>query len=197
MRRRIRMTKEQLLELGLDESQIKEVFRLNGLAIGKVQTDLDAKAQELLGTKDLLDKANEKIGTFKDLDVEAIKKEAKEYKDKFELAKTEAEQKIKALEYETALKEYVGKHNFASDRVKTSIFNDIKSKEFKYEDGQFLGVDDYIKQLQEKEPESFVKVEGGEEGTPRFTRPSTNDNNPRQYTPKTIAELAEQASIRK
>ena len=71
------MTKEQLLELGLDESQIKEVFRLNGLAIGKVQTDLDAKAQELLGTKDLLDKANEKIGTFKDLDVEAIKKEAK------------------------------------------------------------------------------------------------------------------------
>ena len=191
------MTKEQLIALGLDETQIKEVFRLNGLAVTRVQTDLDSKVQELADVKGLLSTANEKIEEFKNLDVDTIKQEAQDYKQKFEQAQLEAEQKIGELKYETALKEYVNKHQFASDRVKNSIFNDLKTKEFKLEEGQFLGADDYIKQLQEKEPESFAAVGTQTETLPKFTRPAINDDDTKTFKPKTIAELADEINIRK
>lgn len=189
------MTKEQLKELGLDETQIAEVFKLNGLAITKVQSDLDTTKKQLDETKTLLEDANTKIEGFKDLDVDAIKKEAEDYKLAYEKAEADAKAKIEALEYETALKEYMNKYNFVNDRVKNSIMNDIKTKEFKLEEGKFLGADDYIKQLQEKEPESFA-VEKDEEKS-KFIRPTTSDTTSRKEEPKTIAELAKEASIRR
>ena len=191
------MTKEQLVTLGLDEGQIKEVFRLNGIAVTKVQTDLDTKAQELADVKGLLVTANEKIDGFKELDVETIKQEAKDYKEKFEQAQLDAQTRIDELKYETALKDYVGKHQFASERVKNSILADLKTKQFQLEDGKFLGADDYIKILQEKEPESFTAINAQAETLPKFTRPAINDNDEKTYKPKTIAELAQEVNIRK
>lgn len=191
------MTKEQLVALGLDENQVKEVFKLNGLAVTKVQTDLDAKVQELANVKGLLDTANEKIEGFKGLDVEQIKQEAKDYKEKFETAQLEAQRKIDEIKYETALKDYVNKHQFASERVKNSILQDLKSKQFKLEEGQFLGADDYIKILQEKEPESFVAAGNDNNTLPKFTRPAVNDDDSKTFKPKTIAELAQEFNIRK
>ena len=191
------MTKEQLVALGLDENQVKEVFKLNGLAVTKVQTDLDAKVQELANVKGLLDTANEKIEGFKGLDVEQIKQEAKDYKEKFETAQLEAQRKIDEIKYETALKDYVNKHQFASERVKNSILQDLKSKQFKLEEGQFLGADDYIKILQEKEPESFVAAGNDNNTLPKFTRPAVNDDDTKTFKPKTIAELAQEFNIRK
>lgn len=191
------MTKEQLVALGLDENQVKEVFKLNGLAVTKVQTDLDTKVQELANVKGLLDTANEKIEGFKGLDVEQIKQEAKDYKEKFETAQLEAQRKIDEIKYETALKDYVNKHQFASERVKNSILQDLKSKQFKLEEGQFLGADDYIKILQEKEPESFVAAGNDNNTLPKFTRPAVNDDDTKTFKPKTIAELAQEFNIRK
>lgn len=191
------MTKEQLVALGLDENQVKEVFKLNGLAVTKVQTDLDTKVQELANVKGLLDTANEKIEGFKELDVEQIKQEAKDYKEKFETAQLEAQRKIDEIKYETALKDYVNKHQFASERVKNSILQDLKSKQFKLEEGQFLGADDYIKILQEKEPESFVAAGNDNNTLPKFTRPAVNDDDTETFKPKTIAELAQEFNIRK
>lgn len=191
------MTKEQLVALGLDENQVKEVFKLNGLAVTKVQTDLDTKVQELANVKGLLDTANEKIEGFKGLDVEQIKQEAKDYKEKFETAQLEAQRKIDEIKYETALKDYINKHQFASERVKNSILQDLKSKQFKLEEGQFLGADDYIKILQEKEPESFVAAGNDNNTLPKFTRPAVNDDDNKTFKPKTIAELAQEFNIRK
>lgn len=191
------MTTEQLVALGLDENQVKEVFKLNGLAVKKIQADLETKEQELTNVKGLLDTANEKIEGFKELDVEQIKEEAKTYKEKFEQAELEAQQKIDEIKYETALKDYVNKHQFASERVKNSIFNDLKTKQFKLEEGQFLGADDYIKILQEKEPESFATASNDNGELPKFTRPGTADDDKKTFKPKTIAELADQFNIRK
>ena len=165
------MTKEQLEALGLDAEQIKEVFKLNGIAVNNAKGDLETKETELADTKKLLEDANNKIDEFKDLDVEAIKKEAEDYRKKYKLAEKEGKERLGALQYETQLKDYMSNYTFASERVKNSIYNDMKSKEFKLEDGQFLGADDYIKQLQEKEPESFA-IKKEEDNLPKFSKPN-------------------------
>lgn len=187
------MTKEQLQELGLDDTQIKEVFKLNGLAVNNAKGDAEQVVSELENTKALLDKANGKIQEFSTLDVDAIKQEAQKYKEAYEQAKSEAQQEIEAIKYDNALKEHIGKYQFASDRVKNSIYADIKDKGFKYENNQFLGVDDYFAQLKEQEPESFATVDA--EPQAKFLRPAKNQDIKKDTV--SIAELAKKVNIRK
>lgn len=188
------MTKEQLQELGLSEEQISGVFKLNGLAIKAVQEKNTALEQEVADTKQLLETANTKIEGFADLDVDKIKKEAEDYKTALEKTKLENEARINELKYEAKVKDYLQNYKFASERVKNSIYNDIKSKEFKLEGDKLLGVEEYLKDLQTNEPESFATVA---EGKPNFTRPGSAQINNDNGKVKTIAQLAEEISIRK
>ena len=170
------MTKEQLEAAGLTEEQIKEVFRLNGIAVTNAQGDLANKDSKIATLETQLKEANDKIEEFKDIDVVDIKQQVEDYKTKFEKAEREGKEKLEALQYETALKDYMSTHKFASDRVKNSIIEDMKKKEFKLEDGKFLGADDYINQLKEKEPNSFANEETNPVTPPNFTRPANKDN---------------------
>lgn len=97
------MTKEQLEALGLDEEQIKEVFRLNGIAVNNAKGDLETKETELADTKKLLEDANEKIQSFKDLNVDEVKKQAEDYKKDFEALEIKAKEDMEALKFEHEL----------------------------------------------------------------------------------------------
>lgn len=153
------MTKEQLEKLGLNEEQIKEVFKLNGIAVNNARGDLDTKVKEVETLTEQLKTANEEIEGFKDLNIEEIKTKADQYKEDFEKLERESKEEIERIKYEHNLNEYLGKFKFSNDRVKNSIMEDVKEKGFKFEDGKFIGADDYIKELQENEPESFVTEE--------------------------------------
>ena len=81
------MTKEELKALGLNDKQISEVFKLNGVAVNNAKGDLATKETEL-ETKDTeiktlqrqLETANKEIESFKELDIEEIKQRAEDYK---------------------------------------------------------------------------------------------------------------------
>ena len=68
------MTKEELKALGLNDKQISEVFKLNGVAVNNAKGDLATKETEL-ETKDTeiktlqrqLETANKEIESFKKL----------------------------------------------------------------------------------------------------------------------------------
>lgn len=96
------MKKEDLEKIGLSEEQQAEVFRLNGIAIEQYKTDNSnlTNTIQTLETENTnlitdLETANDKIQEFTKMDIEAIKKEADDYKAKYETAeatrKTEAE----------------------------------------------------------------------------------------------------------
>lgn len=164
------MTKEELLALGLTEEQIPGVFKINGIDVEKAKGDLATKITEVETLQGQLITANKEIEDFKELDVDGIKKAADDYKIKFEAAEQKAKEEIDKIKYEHSLIEYLNKFEFTNDRIKNSIKEDMKSKEFKLEEGTFLGADDYMKLLQENEPESF-KLEEDKEKPPTFTRP--------------------------
>ena len=94
------MTKEQLVALGLDETQIAEVFKLHGLVVNPVKTDLSTKEAEVKTLQGQIKTANDEIEKFKKLDVEGIQKAADDYKTKYEDAEKKAKEDLETLQFE-------------------------------------------------------------------------------------------------
>ena len=97
------MTKEELLALGLTEEQIKEVFKLNGIAVTNAKGELTTKETEIIALQGQLKVANKQINEFKDLDVDGIKAAADDYKIKFEAVEAKAKEELEALKFNHAI----------------------------------------------------------------------------------------------
>lgn len=169
------MKREFLEGLGIEKDIVDKVMAENGKDIEKAKKDYETLGVTVSDLEVQLEDANKQIEGFKGMDIDEIKKNAKEYKEKFEKNEKESKEKIAQLKYEHGLASYVDKFEFVSDRVKKSIIEDLKSKEFKLEDGNFLGADEYMEKLKENEPTSFAVV--GEKDVPdipRFVRPAGN-----------------------
>lgn len=91
------MTTDELKALGLEESQIKEIFRLHGIAVNEFKKNNKVLSAEKENLEAQLELANSKIDNFKDLDVDAIKQEAESYKQKYEESKDQYQNEINQL----------------------------------------------------------------------------------------------------
>ncbi|WP_299034126.1 phage scaffolding protein [uncultured Anaerococcus sp.] len=102
------MKTEELKELGLTDEQIKEVFRLNGLDLKNYQElkeNNQALSAENDSLKNSLNEANTTIEGFKDkdLDIEEIKKQADDYKAKFEESQVQRQKDIEAIKLDNTI----------------------------------------------------------------------------------------------
>jgi chromosome segregation ATPase len=97
------MNREFLKGLGLEDEAIEKIMAENGRDIEKFKSDVKAKETELASTKKQLVDANKEIESFKEMDVEAIKKAADEYKNKYEQAEKDAQAQIEALKLEHSI----------------------------------------------------------------------------------------------
>ena len=118
------MKTEELTKLGIEDEKVrKEILKLHGLGIEKFKKDLktlDETNKTLTKEKGVLDdqltQAGKTIESFKDLDVEGVKKSAADWKEKaeeFEKAKDEAEEaktkEVAKIKFDHALDEALGK----------------------------------------------------------------------------------------
>ncbi|MEF9991337.1 MAG: phage scaffolding protein [Peptostreptococcaceae bacterium] len=143
----------------------------------------DNKETELTTTKGLLKDANKEIKSYKDMDIDAIKKSADDYKVKFEKAEVMLEKQNR----EFAAKEFLNQYNFANDRSKKSVLGDFLEKDFKLENDKFLGAEDWIKALVENEPEVFKSEEVNTDTSIQFSKKINGGGT--ETTPKTLSEL--------
>lgn len=135
----------------------------------------DNKENELTTTKNLLKDANKEIQSYKDMDIDTIKKNAADYKEKYE----NAEKMIEKQNREFAAKEFLNEYHFANERSKKSVLAEFLEKDFKFENGKFLGGEEWMKTLADTEPDIF-KAKDDLEGRdyqkndsqkPQFTNP--------------------------
>ena len=149
------MKREFLKDLGLEDEVINKIMTENGKDIEKHKTEKDAYKTKYDDTKKLLDDANTTIQSYKDMDVEGIKKSAEDWKAKYETDTVALNNKIAQQEYEHQADKYLNKYEFSSNLVRSAVLNQFKEKKFKLENDAFLGADDFMKQLQENEPGVF------------------------------------------
>lgn len=157
----------------LKNSKIKLADLSGGAYVGKEKFDstiVDLRTQ-LTTANDTIATANAEIESYKSMDIDGIKQAAADWEQKAAQFKADAEKaqqdaadKITAMEYDNAVNSYVSGLKFTSEYAKKGFVEDFKAKGFKLEDGKFLGADDYVKGVREKDPATFEPADG----TPRL-----------------------------
>lgn len=166
------MTREELEKLGLSSEQIDGVMKLKSSSISN-EEELKKQIATLTTEKDSLTKqienANKEIQSYKDMDIDSIKKSAEDWKSKYEADTKELNEKLQKQTYDYKIKEAVQDVKFSSKSAKQAFINALSQKELKLEDGKLLGFEDYLKSYKETDPEAFKQEETG-------VRSDTGDN---------------------
>ena len=176
------MKRDFLKGLGLDDSVIDQIMDENGKdiqreknAVNKVNQDLEKYKAENEGLKTQLSEANTQIQSFKEMDIDGIKASAEEWKTKYETDTKALNEKIAAKDYDYAIKDFMSNYKFIDDDVKETVINKFKAKEFKLEEGKFLGGEDFMKEYKENHKSLFVSDEP-QEPIPQIVKPTGGSN---------------------
>lgn len=166
------------LEAAIDaDGKIKVVNLEDGGYVAKQK--LDDKITELKDTKQLLDDANSTIQTYKDMDIENIKRSVGEWETKYNTDTKALQDKLDAQATEFAAKEYMGKYQFTSPLAAKAAMAEFMAQGFKRgDDGTFLGADDFMKSMKESNPGAFVVETPPTQDTPPAPKPTFTPPNP-------------------
>lgn len=102
--------------------------------------------------KEQLDTANETLDKFKDIDPDKQAAEIEKYKQQAKEAQETASKQILQRDQKDFLRGEFDKKGIKSDRIRNSLMADIMGEDgLKWKNGSFMGLDDYLKQENEKE----------------------------------------------
>ena len=154
------MKREFLEGLNLDKETIDSIMSEYGKTTQVLRDERDT-------LKTQIDNANKEIQSYKDMDIESIKKSADDWKTKYE--EMEANQKA---EKEKSIREertnaFFNDVKFASESAKAGVISQFNQKDFKYdeESQKFLGASEWLNDLKEKDAGAFLS----EVANPVFT----------------------------
>ena len=97
------MKTDFLKELGLEQSVIDKIMAENGKDVESHKQRFDVEKARADGLQTQLAEANKQIESFKGMDIDGIKKNADDYKAKYEAAEKKAKEDLDALRFDHAL----------------------------------------------------------------------------------------------
>ena len=147
------------LENGLPKDVIDKLMELNGNSIEELKKENEKLRTEKEGLETQLTEANSKIEGFKEIDIDKIKAEVDEWKEKYETDTKNLKDSLTQKDYDYKIQDLANGIKFSSNSAKKSFINDLKEKGLKLEEGNLLGFDDFVKSYQETDPDAFMKEE--------------------------------------
>ncbi len=155
-KRKENMKREFLKALGIEDTAIDQIMNENGKDINNSNEKIKTLETEVNNIKELLTNANNEIASYKDMDIDAIKQNAEEYKTKYETAEKDYQAKLSQMEYDNKLDKYVDSLNVKNDIYKGAIKSKIVEKQLKFDGETLLGADDLVKGFKETYADAFV-----------------------------------------
>ena len=135
------------------ENPVKFVDLSEGAYVSKEKyTGLKTEAD---GYKKQLTEANTTIESYKEMDIEGIKKSADEWKQKYETDTAALNQQIETQKRTFAAEKYLDGQKIKSPLARKSILSDFMAQNLEFKDGTFVGADDYMKKMREQYPNDF------------------------------------------
>ena len=172
------MKREDLEKLGLNEEQINGVMKLKSSTMNEIDS-LNEKITRLTTDKENLQNqlkdANNEIQSFKDMDIDSIKKSADDWKTKYEeMEANQQAEKEKSIRDERT-NAFFNDVKFASESAKAGVISQFNEKGFKYdeESKKFLGASEWLNDLKEKDSGAFLS----DVANPKFTTNPTAPKN--------------------
>ena len=142
------MKTEDLKNQGLTDEQISFVMSENGKDIEKFKTENETNKTELKSVKEQLKSANETIESYKNMNIEDIKKSADDYKAKFEQSENERKSEIEKLKLSHAIDNALTK---AGAKNLNAVKATLDLSNVKLDGDKLLGFDDLLKNSKEQD----------------------------------------------
>lgn len=172
------LTFEQLEQKITANGKLKLVNLADGGYVSKDK--FDAAETKSSGLQAQLDTANETIKSYKEMDIDGIKKSATDWETKYAKDTKDLQDKLTAQDIEFAARTYLGQFKYANELVKDAIFQKFMEKKFVKDGDKFLGADDFMKEMKEKNPTGFLS---DEPTAPPTEPPATPPVQPPYFTP--------------
>ena len=152
-------------------------LKLVDLSEGKYvsKEKFDSKETEITTLKSQIDDANKEIQSYKDMDVDSIKKSASDWETKYnDLVKAQDEAKKKSIRDERT-NAFFSEVKFASESAKAGVIAQFNEKDFKYDEetGKFQGASEWLEELKTKDTGAFLS----NVANPKFTTNPTAPTN--------------------
>lgn len=164
----------------LGESYSEEIDKKISAEIGKAfvaRADFNTKNEEKKALAEQLESANKQIEEFKSMDIEGIRKAADDWKEKFENAENEYKKKVAEMTFDNLLSDKLSDVKFTSEYAKKGVFNEIKEKGLKVDNGSIIGFDEVFESIKKAQPSAFES----DEPKPQFTK-TLDTTNPTSNT---------------
>lgn len=142
------MKRKFLEDLGLEKDIVDKIMAENGNDINAEKAKVNDKVTEIDNLKEKLEEANNTISSYKDMDIEEIKKAASEWEGKYQ----DSLKEIESMKNNSILNKELGKLNSIDEDVLSKLIN---RDELKFEDGKVIGLDEQVKSLKESKPYLF------------------------------------------
>lgn len=164
------MKREFLEELGLEQEVIDKIIAEYGKGVQMQQAKTAKVEAERDSYKTRLEATEASLKEFEGINVDELKAKTETLSQTLEAQKAEHEISMNKLQKDWAAEKYFDDYKFTSDLAKAAAIQQFKEMDLKLEDGKFLGADDFMKELREKNPTAFSNEE--DENKPIVTRPT-------------------------
>ena len=162
------MKREFLEGLELDKETIDTIMA----EYGKTTQGLREERDNL---KTQINDANKEIQSYKEMDIDSIKKSAEDWKTKYEeMEANQKAEKEKSIRNERT-NAFFNDIKFASESAKAGVIAQFNAKDFKYDEElkKFLGASEWLNDLKEKDSGAFLS----DVANPKFTTTPTAPTN--------------------
>lgn len=160
--------REFLKGLELDDSTIDTIMAEHGKLVTKDK-------EEITNLKKQIGDANEEIKSYKDMDIDGIKKSASDWETKYNelVANQKAEQEKSIREERTNA--FFNDVKFTSEMAKAGVISKFNEKDFKYDEESktFQGAKEWLDDLKKNDAGTFKS----DVANPSFTTTPTAPNN--------------------
>jgi len=155
----------------------------------KTIADYQKQARKVETAEEQLKTAQETLDKFKDIDPQKIQEELETYKKAAKDAEEKAAAEILKRDQMDYLKGKFDGLGIDNKRIRESLAGEVIG-DLKWKDGEFMGLDDYLKKINDEEhlyktaeeKETEEKQNQARQNVPKFTEPSTNDKNGKKET---------------
>lgn len=156
------ITAEELIKRIQEDKTLNIVNLKDGGYVSKDK--FDAKDTELTGVKQQLEDANREIKSYKDMDIDGIKKSATDWEDKYKKDTEALKKQMEDQEYAHKKDMFFSGIKFSSNAARVGMMAEFDKQEFQLKDGAFVGADKWLEDQKTSDAASFVTDSEPEEG---------------------------------
>ncbi len=147
------MNRAFLEAYGLDKETVDAIMAEHGRSIEKQKRVVESYRTEL-------DQTQEKLAELSKVDVTGLQQQLTDLQSKYDTETKSLSDQLLTKDTEYKARDFFGQYQFASERVKNSVFADFMAKQFELTpEGAFAGAEEFMTELQEKEPDIFAQAQ--------------------------------------